>query len=231
MSGPILVIRPEPGSTATVEAGRRAGLAIEACPLLEIGPLAWDAPPAGEIDGLLLGSANAVRHAGPALEAFRGRPVYAVGKATAAAAEAFGFDVAATGSGSLQAVLDSAVHPPLRLLRLAGEEHIALVPPPGVTVELRQVYRAMPLPLPDAMAERLSSGALVLLHSAAAARHFAEECDRRSVSRAAVHLAALGPRIAAAAGGGWCSLRSAAMPNEPALLALARDMCHEMLLR
>ena len=77
------------------------------------------------------------------------------------------------------------------------------------------------------MADRLGQGALVLLHSAAAARHFAAECDRCGVPRGAVRLAALGPRIAAAAGEGWREVRSAAEPREAALLALARQMCHE----
>jgi uroporphyrinogen-III synthase len=74
---------------------------------------------------------------------------------------------------------------------------------------------------------RLGEGALVLLHSAAAARHFAAECERLAVQRGAIRLAALGPRIAEAAGAGWADVRSATEANEPALLALARDMCHE----
>ena len=71
------------------------------------------------------------------------------------------------------------------------------------------------------------SGGLVLLHSAAAARHFATECDRLAIHRGDIRLAALGQRIAEAAGAGWAALRSAAEPNEAALLALAREMCHD----
>jgi uroporphyrinogen-III synthase len=81
------------------------------------------------------------------------------------------------------------------------------------------------LPLPAPLAECLGEGALVLLHSAAAARHFAAECDRLGVARGAVGLAALGPRIAAAAGEGWHGVRAAGEPREAALLALAREMC------
>lgn len=227
MSLPILVIRPEPGCTATVAAGERLGLAIEACPLFEIEPLAWDPPAADAIDAVLLGSANAVRHAGAGLEAFGGKPAYAVGQATASVAEQAGLRLAAVGRGGLQAVLDGAVRPPMRLLRLAGEEHVPLDPPRGVVLETRQVYRSVPLPLPGVMADRLRGGAIVLLHSAVAARHFAGECDRRGVSREMIQLAALGPRVAAAAGGGWRDVRFASIPHEPALLALARDMCHE----
>lgn len=222
----VLAIRPEPGCSATVEAGRALGLPIEGCPLFEVRPLAWEPPPPDTVDALLLGSANAIRHGGSALTAMRGKPVYAVGDATAAAAEAAGFTVAAMGKGGLQPLLDTLAGP-LRLLRLAGAEHVPLSPPPGVEIETRIAYENVPLPLPRSMAETLGRGALVLLHSAAAASHFAAECGRCGVPRNAVSLAALGRRIAEAAGESWREVRSAPEPREAALLALALDMCHE----
>jgi uroporphyrinogen-III synthase len=223
---PIVAIRPEPGCSATVARGREAGLEIDSCPLFDVQPLAWDPPRPDEIDGLLLGSANAVRLAGPGLEGFREKPVLAVGRMTAAAARDAGLKVAATGRGGLQPLL-ATVRPPRTLLRLAGEEHVPLAPPLGVVVETRIVYRSEPLAMPAAMAERLRGGAVLLLHSAAAARHLAAECERLGLPRAALALAALGPRIADAAGNGWRAVRSVDEPREAALLALARDMCHE----
>jgi uroporphyrinogen-III synthase len=223
---PVIAIRPEPGCSATVEAGIAMGLLIECHPLLYIRPLAWAKPSPAEIDALLLGSANAVRHGGPELAAFRGKPAYAVGEATGAAAEAAGFTVAAVGRGGLQSLLDTLAAP-LRLLRLAGAEHVALLPPSGMEIVTRVVYEAVAAPLAVRLARRLGGGALVLLHSAAAARHFAVECDRCEVPRGAVSLAALGPRIAEAAGTGWHEVRFAPQPHEAALLALAREMCHE----
>jgi len=227
MSAPVLTIRPQPGCAQTVAAGSLVGLAIEPCPLFEIRPLAWDPPPPERIDALLFGSANAVRHGGPALDGFRGKPAYAVGEATAAVAQAAGFTVAAAGRGNLQTLLDT-LPSPLTLLRLPGAEHMPLACPPGIAVETRIAYESVPLPLPAVTAALLSNGALVLLHSAAAARHFAGECDRLGVPRAGVSLAALGPRIAAAAGEGWRAVRSAAEPREAALLALAHQMCHDL---
>ena len=47
MTPPILAIRPEPGCSATVLAGKSAGLAIEACPLLEVRCLPWTVPAGG----------------------------------------------------------------------------------------------------------------------------------------------------------------------------------------
>ena len=225
MTRPVIAIRPEPGCTATVEAARDIGIVIKGWPLFEVRSLAWEPPPPDEIDALLLGSANAVRHGGPWLEPFHSKPVYAVGDATAAAVEEAGFVIAAVGQGGLQPLLDSLAGP-LRLLRVTGSEHVSLLPPAGVAIETRIAYESVPLPLPPERAERLGGGALVLLHSAAAARHFASECDRLAVPRRAVSLAALGPRIASAAGEGWREVRSAPEPREAALLALAREMCH-----
>lgn len=227
MTSLVLTIRPEPGCSATVRVGRLAGLPIEGCPLFEIRPLAWKPPEPRKIDALLLGSANAVRHGGPGLDLFRDKPVYAVGSATAREASKAGFAVADWGKGGLQRIVNS-VRPPAKLLRLAGRERVALSPPLGVAMETRTVYESVPRPLPGQWATALSAGGLVLLHSAAAARHFASECDRCGLSRAEIALAALGSRIAAAAGEGWRIVRAAVEPREAALLALARDLCHEL---
>ena len=224
MTHPVVAVRAEPGCTATVEAGRAIGLAIIGHPLFEIHSLAWDPPPPGRIDALLLGSANALRHGGPGLKTFAAKPAYAVGEATGAAAEAAGFTLAAVGRGELQGVVD-ALDPPLRLLRLTGAEHVSLAVPPGIEIDTRIAYESRPRPLQPSLAATLGAGAIVMLHSAAAARHFAGECDRCEVPRGTVALAALGPRIAAAAGEGWRELRAAAEPREAALLALAREMC------
>jgi uroporphyrinogen-III synthase len=115
----------------------------------------------------------------------------------------------------------------IRFLRLAGEEHVTLVTPAGVTVETRVVYASEPLSLPADLAQTLSAGAVVLLHSAAAARHFASECDSMGLDRHKMRIAALGPRIASAAGEGWQACAAVAEPSEPALLALAEKLCHD----
>lgn len=222
----ILTIRPEPSSRATVAAGKALGLAIDSCPLSAIRPLEW-ALPAGRFDGLLLGSVNALRHGGALVNNLVDKPVYAVGEATAAAARERGFAVARVGGGTLQALLDGLSGERLRLLRIAGRERVPVSPPAGIEIEIVTAYESIALPLPAEVAQRLGRGALVLLHSAAAARHFAAECERLAVQRGAIRLAALGPRIAEAAGAGWAEVRFAAGANDAALLALARDMCHE----
>lgn len=224
MSYRLLALRPEPGLAATLERAGAMGLAITGHALSEIRAVAWDCPDPAGIDGLLIGSANAILHGGPHLAQLREKPVYAVGEATAAAARAAGFAIAMTGSGGLQGVLD-AIAAPCHLLRIAGEEHVPLTPPTGVTFAEVIAYRSVALPLDPAAALLGSGKALVLLHSAATARHFAAECDRLGLARAAIALAALGPRIAAAAGEGWGAVHTAATPDEGALLQLAFDLC------
>jgi len=224
VSLPLIVIRPEPSCAGSVAAGLALGLDTHGYPLFEVQPRGWSIPE-GHFDGLLIGSANALRHAGSALERIRRLPIHAVGESTAEAARGLGFTVASVGVSGLQSVLD-ALAAPSRLLRLAGEDHIELTPPAGISMETRIVYASEPQPMPTELAETLRGGAVVLLHSAAAARHFAAECDRLAVPRAQLSLAALGPRIATAAGEGWDTVRTATVPTEAALLALAADLCH-----
>lgn len=223
---PIIAIRPQPGCSTTVAAGQALGLVIAAHPLFAIQQVAWDAPDPATIDALLIGSANAIRHGGKGLAQYLDKPAYAVGEATAAAAKTAGLAVAAIGSGGLQGVIDQTVPPGLTLLRLSGEEHVPLNIPPQTRIITRIVYRSQPQPVGADLAEMLRPGALVLLHSAAAANHFSGECDRLGVPRSAIRLAALGPRIAQAAGEGWEALASATHPQEGELLALAGEMCH-----
>ncbi len=204
------------------------GLAAQGWPLFAVAPVAWQAPDPLAIDALLLGSANALRHAGPGLAKFAGKPAYAVGKATAQAARAAGLVVMASGSGGLQALIPRIDPAHRQLLRLAGAERVALTPPPGVTICERVVYRVVPQPLPPALAETLAAPALVLLHSALAARHFVAEVTRAGVARHAIALALIGPRVAGALGGGWARIESAPAPGDTALLALAAQMCHNL---
>jgi uroporphyrinogen-III synthase len=226
MSAHLLALRPEPGLTTTVEKVRALGLPVTGLALSEILPVAWQCPDLASFDGLLFGSANAVLHGGANLARLTGKPVYAVGGATADAASAAGFTVAMTGSGGLQGVLN-AICPPARLLRIAGEEHVPLIAPNGVTFSEVIAYRSVALPLDPAVQLLAAGETLVLLHSAATARHFAHECDRLGLARSSITLAVLGPRIAAAAGTGWAAIHSASRPDEAALLEMAFDLCQK----
>lgn len=222
---PLFIIRPEPGCEATVRAARALGLNAHGFPLFEVRRLSWAPPVPESFDALLVGSANALRYGGSALATYRGKPAYAVGETTAAAARDAGLEVAVVGEGGLQAMLTKIAPEHRRLLRLAGRERVTLDLPPGLEMNEREVYASQPLPMPSALADRLRDGGIVLLHSAEAAAHFAAECDRLGIERGMPAIAALGPRIAAAAGPGWAVAESAPSPNDKALLALASRMC------
>lgn len=224
---PLVVIRPEPGASATGQAARARGLDARVFPLFEVRPLDWEPVPPESVDALLLGSANALRHGGAALERYRSLPVYAVGEKTAARAKAAGFEVAAIGKGGLQRILGDLAPAHRRLLRLAGRERVELALPPGVTMVTREVYASEPEPFPSELTRLLARPAVILLHSGEAAAHFAQECDRTGIDRAQLSLAAIGPRVAARAGTGWAALLSASEPNDAALLAMAAQMCQD----
>ena len=221
----VFAIRPEPGLSKTIAAGAARALPISGVPLSKVIPCGWTLPEVEKFDALLVGSANAFRHGGEKLEALTHLPVLAVGQATAQAACDSGFKVALSGVGGLQSVLDQSAGEFQKLLRLSGEEHVPLCPPDNVQITDRIVYRIGTVDLPEEFADELSMGALVLLHSAAAADHFSSECNRLGVNREKVSLCALGPRILEPVGEGWQDARAAANPNENDLLALAIQMC------
>ena len=224
MSGMILVVRPEPGLGATLAAAKEMGLNAVGYPLFEIRPVSWECPDPAHVDALLIGSANALRHGGQNIAKLTDKPVHAVGKATAEAAEAAEFAVASTGAGGLQNVLDR-VPAGTKLLRLAGAEHVPLEPPQGVSVETRIVYEAVPMELPEPLRALQELGLTVLLHSAAAARQFDAEARRMALHRRRISLIAIGPRVAEAAGTGWADIHVCESPNDAAMLELAQAMC------
>ena len=213
----LLVLRPEPGASATVDRARAAGLDATSVPLFEIEPVEWDAPEAGSFDGLLLTSANAIRVGGERLKELRGLKTYAVGAATAEEAREAGFDIAATGDSGVDRLLGS-IDSSLKLLHLCGADR-------RKPLEARQkitpvaVYRAAPIQSPD-----LSdvSGSVVLIHSPRAGRRFAELVSDRS----SIAIAAISP-AAAAVGDGWKSVDVAHQPSDEALLALAARLCNK----
>ena len=224
MTRPLIVLRPEPGSAETIAAARARGLVAIASPLFTIEPVPWQAPDPAAFDGILVGSANVFRHGGGGLSALADLPIYAVGERTARAARAAGFSVAGEGSSDLQDLLGT-LQPPQRLLRLAGEVHVSVTPPPGIAIAERIVYRARPQALRPDAARCLGGGAVVLLHSGAAAQAFAAECDRLNLDRSVIAIAALAPRIAQCAGSPWSDVQVAPEVTDAALLALANDMC------
>ena len=224
MSGTVLVIRPEPGLSATMAAAKELGLNAIGYPLFEIRAVAWECPNPHAFDALLIGSANAVRHGGATLEKLKDKPVHVVGESTGKAARDAGFQVASVGSGGLQNVLDQ-IETPARLLRVAGADHVPLTVPDGITMHTEIAYEAVPLDMPEALRTLHDLDLVVLLHSAAAAEQFDRESRRLTLNRKSISVLAIGPRVASAAGEGWKAIHVSPRPNDHAMLEMAKDVC------
>ncbi len=228
MSVPMVIIRPEPGCSASLELARgMPGVVAHGFPLFEVSARSWEAVAPDGYDALLIGSGMVFRQGGRGLGALKGLPVYAVGETTAAAAREAGFAVVASEAGSMQTMLGQLDKAHKRLLRLAGEERIALTLPKGITMDERIVYASAPRALPPELVALLRCPAIVALHSAEAARHLTSECVRHGIRRAPIRLAVLSGRIGAAAGDGWGEVAAVPYPEDKALLALARQMCQD----
>lgn len=221
----LFVLRPEPGWAITADMARAAGLEVRGAPLFRIEPVQWEAPDAADFDGLLIGSANVLRHGGKGLKKLDRLPVHAVGDTTAEAARTAGFMVAGTGRGGLQSVIDDLADRQLRLLRLAGEDRVALSLPKGMSMDTRVVYRSVPQEPDEAECDAMRGGGVVLLHSAGAASRLCELVDRHGVQRSLLDLVVIGPRVAEACGTGWKSIHIAGAPTDADMLALAESLC------
>jgi uroporphyrinogen-III synthase len=211
----LLLLRPEPGLSASVERARSLGLDAIACPLFRVEAVTWDAPDPHGFDALLLTSANAVRHGGPALDKLKALPVHAVGEATAAAARKAGFWVEAVSDTNVADLL-SSLPPSMPLLHLAGSEHRSAEHP---TLSRRIVYSSTEIADPALPSlEEL----VIAVHSPRAGLRLTELARARGQAALAVISAA----AAEACGLGWERVEVAERPTDESLLALAARLCH-----
>jgi uroporphyrinogen-III synthase len=219
---PLVILRPEPGASATASAAGKLGLATMVMPLFVVEPIAWRAPSAADFDGLLLTSANAVRHAGKELERLNILEAHCVGETTASEASNAGFEVASVGSSGIDALLRT-LPAGLRLLHLSGVERREATNPQQI-IERVHVYRAVQLP-PPANLDRLE-GAVVAAHSPRAAARLLGLVRGAGLRQEKIAVAAMSEAAALAAGTGWECLEFAPEPTDAALLALAVELCN-----
>lgn len=214
----LVILRPEPGASATVRLAAEAGLDVVKLPLFAIEPIAWSAPDTSNFDGLLATSAMAFKEGGDELAKLRSLPVYAVGPATAKAARDAGFTMAKVGQLGVRKLL-SGIDPDLRLLHIAGEERID-TRRAWQRITAISVYRTQAL---DVAEPRLLEDAVVMVHSPRAAARLARlEFDK---SRTAI--AAISEAAAESCGDGWDEVASIAQPSDSALVALAARLCEK----
>jgi uroporphyrinogen-III synthase len=213
----ILVLRPQPGADETAARARALGLEVVVAPLFAVRPLAWTPPDPAGFDAVMLTSASAARQASDGLTPFKTLPCYAVGEATAAAAQEAGFaDIRIGPDDGAALLLMMAEDGIASAFHACGEDHLALGHP-AIAITRVPVYAAE-------AADRLpvaAEDALALLHSPRAAALFA----RLAGDRARILVAAISARTARAAGEGWRHVAVAPRPRDEALLELAAKLC------
>lgn len=214
---PLVIVRPEPGASATAKAAAAMGLHPIVLPLFVVRPLTWNAPEPAGYDGLLLTSANAVRHGGAELEKLKGLIAYCVGEATASCAREAGFNIAAIGRAGVDDLL-SGLPQDIALLHLSGKER-KVASNAVQSIDAVPVYESVELP------RGLESirGSVVALHSPRAGHVLAQ---RYFGSRRGIAVAAISAEAAAAAGEGWDDVEAAGEPTDAALLAIAARLCN-----
>ncbi len=213
---PLLILRPEPGASATAKRARALGLTALVRPLFMVAPMPWDAPDPARFDAVLLTSAAAIRAGGDAVQRYRDLRVFAVGAATAQAARDAGFRTVTPGAGdAADMVRQLANLGYCRPLHLSGEDRTPY-PDGPVTITPCVVYAARPVDV-----DLPSGRCTALLHSVRAGARFAMLCP----SRAQVDIVAISNAVAEAAGPGWRSTATAPQPQDNAMLALAAALC------
>ena len=215
----LLILRPQPGADETAVRARALGLEPVVAPLFAVRPLAWTPPDPASFDAVMLTSASAARQAAAGLATFRGLPCYAVGEATAAAAEEAGLaDIRVGPDDGKSLLLMMAEDGVRRIFHPCGADHLA-IGHPDLAITRIPVYAAE-------AADRLPVAAedmLALLHSPRAATLFAGLAG----DRARIGIAAISMKTARAAGEGWRSVAVAPRPRDQALLELAAELCQK----
>jgi uroporphyrinogen-III synthase len=215
----LFVFRPEPAARQTIRTAEGLGLEAVSIPLFELEAIDWVAPDPGDFDAILLTSANTVRMAGERLGDLRALPVHAVGEGTAVAARIAGLGVATVGNGGVDELL-AEVPSDTRLLHLCGEDRREPMAG-GRSIASVAVYRANEKDdVPDIQA---LEGQTAVVHSPRAARRLAELVSPDA--RSTIRLAAISKATAEAAGHGWQEIRTAPVPRDTELLALAARLC------
>lgn len=214
MTLPLLILRPQPGADATAARARALGFEAVVRPLFAIEPCDW-ALPDEPFEAVMLTSANAAQEQ---LRSLAHLPLYAVGVATAEAARKLGFRDIRTGSGDVGLLAHRILADCVRtVLHPVGRDVTAFDPGPPRMIR-RTAYAAVAIEPPPA----LPGEAVALLHSARAARRFAQIVSDRAVFA----IAAISPAVLTAAGPGWRAAIAAEVPDDDALLAAAARLCH-----
>ena len=182
----VWITRPQPGADRTAAAVAALGFEPVVLPLTEVVAVdpEIDIDDAQRADFVAVTSANAVRLApAPLLDALRTKPVYTVGDATKAEAEAHGFSTVFSAGGAvddLAALVASHQKPGSSFVYLCGRRRTGNIEEKlragGIDCLLAEVYRTNIVShttklIDDALTGRRPDA--ILFHSALSARAFA----------------------------------------------------------
>lgn len=225
---PVIVTRAEPGNAVTVARARAVGLDARGIPLFAACALPWLAPDPAGYDALLLTSAQALRLAGPELARLAPLPSFAVGTATADAAETAGLSVVMTGDGTVQPLIDAMTSGILpsrapRILWLCGRDRTAF-DARGAQLEPLACYAVDPVDPPPPWAVLTAAPAIILAHSE---RGAARAAMLAGESRRHLSLVAISEKVAHAAGQGWVEVTVTPTPDDAAMVTAAHIMCQK----
>lgn len=219
---PVIILRPEPGASATAARAKQMGLFPHLCPLFEARAIGWDAPLPEAFDALLMTSAQAARLGGPQLDLYLGLPAYAVGSATARAMAEAGFQNIVQGDQDGSAIAARiAADGHRRLLHLGGTT-VAPIEAGPLSIERISVYTIGEKVQTDLEAV-LEPGAVLLVHSARAGSRLTALVEPQR--RGNLHVVGISPAALTACGTGWASVEAPDQPDDERMLALAARLC------
>ena len=228
----VLITRPEPGSTHTMNALIKRGIDATAIPLTEIQPLQFESG-TGEFDALVITSQNAIIHGADLLAKHITKPVFVVGKRTSETLKGHRIVASAETAEALLPKITS--QSPKIILYICGQKRrpeleIGLKTA-GIHIEALEVYSARPA---ENAGEKLEAfftsiqSAIVLFHAPSAADVFVSALKSQKLPKTARFLC-MSAAIAAELPSQWQNeVTIADRPDEAAMInqldkMLARD--------
>ena len=163
----VLVTRDRHAAAETAATLARLGHEALVAPVIDITPVPTPVP-SGPYDAVLATSCHAFTHGPDVRRLSRGLPVFAVGRRTAEAARAAGFEDVRIGDGDgdgLSTLVSLTLPRPARVLYLAGRDRKpsleTLLIGVGFQVEVVESYAAIPVDhWPETIVDRLRDGAI-----------------------------------------------------------------------
>lgn len=232
----ILVTRPEPAGSELAARLRREGFEAHLAPLSRYVPVSADLGVLADCQALVFTSAQGVAQF-PAPPLGRDLTVFAVGTATAEAAQQAGFAHVVTGGGDVRDLAQTLIARKAELglaavLHISGEDTAEdlgqLLADSGISAHKRVVYRTEFIEqLPPEIERELTEGHIdtVLLFSARAAQHWLKILSHEDLRAASAKLEAvcLSERVAAELRGTpWRAVKVAKSPQVEAVLDILR---------